>query len=211
MDKGILEAIWTGLPIAPLIFVAYLVIVVAALFGTTDRSSLDPIAKPLLTPRESAMLMALEEILPMFRIYPQVAMGALLAAPRRFDRRPTPADRNAFSQKIVDFVIFDHTNGKVVALVELDDRTHRADRDARRDEMTARAGYRTIRIPATARPTVRTAIAFVGPFETSGMLLTAKWKYDRDQIDRSDDRDCRARAARLPSSNKRRRAVASPL
>lgn len=134
MDKVSIGAVWNGLPIAPLIFVACLVIVVVALFGTTNRSSPDPVARPLLTPRESAMFMALEEVLPMFQIYPQVAMGALLAPPRRIGWRVTPADRNIFSQKIVDFVIFDQSIGRVVALVELDDRTHRADRDALRDE-----------------------------------------------------------------------------
>lgn len=121
-----------------------------------------PIAKEFMTKREQAMLAALEQVLPMYRVHAQVAMGALLTVPRQIGRRSTPADRNAFSQKIVDFVIFDPTTGKIVALVELDDRTHDARKDRERDAITARAGYETIRIPASARPTVPTALAAIG-------------------------------------------------
>ncbi|AOH87296.1 hypothetical protein AWL63_23185 (plasmid) [Sphingomonas panacis] len=121
-----------------------------------------PVAKAFMTPREQAMLSALEHVLPMYRIHAQVAMGALLAAPRRPGSRFNLADRNAFSQKIIDFVIVDPTIGKVVALVELDDRSHDAVKDRLRDAMTARAGYQTIRIPASARPTIPTALAAVG-------------------------------------------------
>jgi very-short-patch-repair endonuclease len=42
--------------------------------------------------------------------------------------------------------------GSVVMLIELDDRTHRADQDARRDKMTAAAGYSTLRLPASVTP-----------------------------------------------------------
>ena len=88
--------------------------------GTTPT----PIAKAFMTKREQAMLAAREQVLPMYRVDSQVAMGALLTVPRQLGRRSTPADRNAFSQKIVDFVIFDPTTGKIVVLVELDDRMH---------------------------------------------------------------------------------------
>ena len=63
-------------------------------------------------------------------------------------RRITP-----FSQKIVDFVAQDRATGNIVALIEVDDRTHNPLRDARRDAMTAGAGYATIRIPGSVRPT----------------------------------------------------------
>lgn len=56
--------------------------------------------------------------------------------------------RNRFSQKIVDFVIEDRATGGILALVELDDRSHDALRDRQRDAMTASAGYRTIRLAA---------------------------------------------------------------
>ena len=145
----------------PLVIAFVAIAVLLALIPTGPNGPPDPIAKPLLTAREAAMLHALEAALPMFRIYPQVAMGALLTIPRVPGRRFTPADRNAFSQKIIDFVVFDPTIGKIVALIECDDRTHRAEKDAARDAMTARAGYQTIRIPGSARPTVQTAIAAI--------------------------------------------------
>lgn len=127
-----------------------------------------PVAKPFMTEREREMFRALEEALPMFRVHAQVAMGALLDAPRRPGQRRSPADRNAFSQKIVDFVIFDHSAGQVIALVELDDRTHRADRDAKRDAMTANARYMTIRIPGSSKPTIQTALRVTAPLRGVG-------------------------------------------
>lgn len=121
-----------------------------------------PVAKPFMTRRERAMLAAIEKVLPMYRIHAQVAMGALLKVPSRPGRRSTPADRNAFSQKIVDFVVEDPATGTVVALIEVDDGSHRSDKDRKRDEMTAGAGYRTLRVPATARPAVSEIVGFVG-------------------------------------------------
>lgn len=121
-----------------------------------------PVAKPFLTPRETAMLGAIERVLPAHRVHAQVAMGALLQVPTRPGRAVTPADRNSFSQKIVDFVIQERATGRIVALIEVDDRSHEAWRDQARDAMTARAGYRTIRIAGSARPTladVRQALA----------------------------------------------------
>lgn len=112
-----------------------------------------PVAKRFLTSREAAMLDALERALPHCRIHAQVAMGALLAVPALHGRKRHIGDRNAFSQKIVDFVAQDRATGNIVALIEVDDRTHNPIRDARRDAMTAGAGYATIRIPGSVRPT----------------------------------------------------------
>ncbi|WP_010339740.1 DUF2726 domain-containing protein [Sphingobium yanoikuyae] len=121
-----------------------------------------PVAKRFLTDRELAMLTAIERILPAHRIHAQVAMGALLQVPRRLGRKASPADRNKFSQKIVDFVVQDRETGAIVALVEVDDYTHNAATDATRDMMTSRAGYTTIRIAGKTKPTlanVREALA----------------------------------------------------
>lgn len=112
-----------------------------------------PVAKRFLTGREQAMLVALERVLPHCRIHAQVAMGALLKAPDSPLRRRRLFDRNAFSQKIVDFVAQDRASGAVLALIEVDDWSHVLARDLARDAMTGHAGYRTIRIPAQARPT----------------------------------------------------------
>ena len=147
-------------PVGVLILVAFACILLALLRSLgSNGAPPPPIAKPFLTRREMAMLGALEQVLPMYRVHAQVAMGALLKATPRLGRRSSPADRNSFAQKIIDFLIFDPATGRVVALGELDDRNHDAVKDRARDQMTARAGYETIRIPASARPTVPTAQA----------------------------------------------------
>lgn len=105
------------------------------------------VARPLLTAREREALVALEHAFPQLRVFPQVAMGALIQARNELSRRDRALVRNRFSQKIVDFVLEDRGTGQVVALVELDDRSHNAAKDSRRDEIALAAGYRTIRIP----------------------------------------------------------------
>ena len=83
----------------------------------------------------------MERVLPDHRIHAQVAMGALLRAPLQPGRRSHPADRNRFSQKIVDFVIQHRDSGAVIALVEIEDHLHVTRRDQARDAMTGGAGY----------------------------------------------------------------------
>ena len=145
-------------PLGVLIFLAFAGVLLVALRGYGGGAGPpQPVAKAFLTPRELAMLDALERVLPMYRIHAQVAMGALLKTPARLGRRASPSDRNSFAQKIVDFLVFDPSTGTVVALIELDDRSHDAEKDRARDRMTASAGYATIRIPASARPTLATA------------------------------------------------------
>ncbi len=110
-------------------------------------------AKPLLTATERRFLYQLEDAVPECRVYVQVSMGALMRAVKGSDQRELMSVRNRFSSKIVDFVVEDH-EGVVVALVELDDLSHHAGRDAQRDSMTAAAGYRTVRFRAGRVPAV---------------------------------------------------------
>lgn len=146
--------VMSGSPLAIVIAIVCAVVLLRLITGLASGSnspSLDPVAKPLLTPRESAALDTLERILPAHRIHAQVSMGALLQAPRRPGSRATPINRNSFAQKIVDFVVQDRATGSVVALIEVDDPSHNAARDAKRDAMTVKAGYTTIRIPARSK------------------------------------------------------------
>lgn len=117
-----------------------------------SNSAPKPVSKPFLTKREQAMLIALEQALPHCRIHAQVAMGALLKAPANPLRKSRPSDRNAFSQKIVDFVAQDRASGAILALIEVDDYSHNAARDRARDAMTSHAGYRTVRIGRSIQP-----------------------------------------------------------
>lgn len=122
-----------------------------------------PLAKRFMTPRELAMLDILERCLPEYRFHAQVAMGALLKAPPRLIGKSHPADRNAFSQKIIDFVAQDRVTGAIVALIEVDDASHNAQRDSRRDAMTSHAGYRTIRIGRAVQPRVHEVRVAIAP------------------------------------------------
>jgi hypothetical protein len=114
--------------------------------------------KPLLTPNEVEFFHRLERALPNYHVFPQVAFGAILDVDGKKDSFPI---RNRFSQKIADFVVCERDTLAVVALVELDDRTHDADRDRDRDEITKAAGYQTIRFPSRRKPTVAEIAALV--------------------------------------------------
>jgi hypothetical protein len=110
-------------------------------------------AKPLLTANEMEFLTRLEAAAPELRFLPQVAMGALMdpAVPRS-DRKAYYRLRGMFSQKIVDFVAQKRADGSIVAVIELDDRTHDTDKDARRDDMLKSAGYRIVRWNSKTKP-----------------------------------------------------------
>ncbi len=114
--------------------------------------------KPLLTPNEVEFFHRLERALPSYHVFPQVAFGAILDVDDRTESFPI---RNRFSQKIADFVVCARDTLEVIALVELDDRTHDADRDKERDEITKAAGYQTIRFPSRRKPTVAEIAALV--------------------------------------------------
>ena len=60
---------------------------------------------------------------------------------------------NKISSKRVDFVVEDPHSGRIILLVELDDRSHDRRSDTDRDALTRHAGYTTVRLPAGKRPT----------------------------------------------------------
>lgn len=109
--------------------------------------------KTLLTPNELEFLGRLETAAPELRFFPQVAMGALLEpAVTRSDGKAYYRLRGMFSQKIVDFVAQRRSDGAIVAIIELDDRTHDSGKDANRDEMLQSAGYSIVRWKSKRKP-----------------------------------------------------------
>lgn len=109
--------------------------------------------KPLLTSNELEFLARLEAAMPELRFFVQVAMGALIdPAVARSDSKAYYRLRGMFSQKIVDFVAQNRENGSIVAVIELDDRTHDTGKDAKRDAMLTSAGYRIIRWHSKTKP-----------------------------------------------------------
>lgn len=108
--------------------------------------------KMLLTPNEKEFMGRLQRALPEFHLMAQVSMGALMDVDPSSSRAPE-RDRYQFANKIVDFVICTKSK-EVIALVELDDRTHdtKKDADAQRDALTGIAGYTTLRWDSRRKP-----------------------------------------------------------
>ena len=134
-------------------FLAVVFVALLAYIASTRAGRVRLVAKPLMSPIERETFGYLEAAMPHLRVYAQVAMGALLQPEAGVTGKDRLRLRNRFSQKIVDYVLEDPESGQIVALVELDDRTHNAMRDRDRDALTAAAGYLTIRLPARERPT----------------------------------------------------------
>ncbi|MAM83914.1 MAG: hypothetical protein CL472_04480 [Acidobacteria bacterium] len=128
-----------------------LALVIGVLFVSAKMSGrqISPYApKRLMTDHEKVFFPKLEKAasrLGGYRVFPQVAMSAIIDTHRDLAQSARLATRNTFDRKIIDFVIVDE-NMHVVMIVELDDRTHRSDKDARRDSITAGAGYATVRL-----------------------------------------------------------------
>jgi very-short-patch-repair endonuclease len=127
--------------------------------------------KPLLTENEKAFFLRLQRALPGFHVFPQVSFAAFLAVDGRLLQREGWAVRAKFNRKIVDFVVCTRGTLEVVALVELDDRTHSAGANRKRDEMTQAAGYRTFRFPSNQKPTEAEIAALFNQFETPNANL----------------------------------------
>jgi hypothetical protein len=108
--------------------------------------------KALLTPNETEFFHRLQRALPAYRVFPQVSFAALLTDDGALSRQARWALRAKFDRKIADFVVCEAANLKVVALIELDDRTHDASADRQRDAITKSAGYRTFRFQSKAKP-----------------------------------------------------------
>lgn len=123
------------------------------LVGQGDRPRVR--RKRFLTRVEHETLGYLETAFPEFRVHCQVSMGALISPERFLNRQDALSTHRLYAQKIIDYVLQDRCSGEVIALVELDDWTHQRRRDHARDVLTQTAGYRTIRLPASHRPTLR--------------------------------------------------------
>jgi hypothetical protein len=108
--------------------------------------------KPLLTPNEAEFFRRPRRALPDYAVFPQVAFAALLTDDGRLSGSARWSVRARFDKKIADFVICDRQTLQVLALVELDDRTHNAAADRQRDAITKAAGDQTLRFPSKQKP-----------------------------------------------------------
>jgi hypothetical protein len=87
-------------------------------------------------------------------VFPQVSMGALIDTTMKPAHSGYWAERAKFSGKICDFVICDALTLAPQLVVELDDVMHDFKKDIKRDSLSARAGYRTLRFWSRKKPNV---------------------------------------------------------
>jgi len=118
-------------------------------------------ARELMTENEAEFFGRLVVALPDHYIFPQVAMTALIEAASR-DKKQAHADRLRIAQQRADYVVCDR-RCNVVAVVELDDRTHSRSKDKIRDARLQQAGIRTVRFESKAKPSAHALRAAVLP------------------------------------------------
>jgi hypothetical protein len=110
-------------------------------------------ARKLLSDREQSLYQRLLSLYPHHKIFVQVALSQLIEVDRNHPERKSIRAR--YKQLVADFVLC-RCDLSVVAVIELDDRSHeRADRqraDARKNKALEDAGIRLVRIPAGVLP-----------------------------------------------------------
>lgn len=91
---------------------------------------------------------------PRWLVFPQVSMGALIDTTMKPAHARYWDERSKFSGKICDFVLCDAVTLVPQIVVELDDVMHDFKKDKKRDSLSARAGYRTLRFWSRNKPSV---------------------------------------------------------
>ena len=157
-------ASWIGITAAALAGLGLLVVIIAARKPRFRRRS-------IMTANEREFHGRLERAFPDCQLWPQVPILALV----RPDARDTSrAFWNAFrsiSNTRVDWVVV--KDMEVVAVIELDDRTHDPRKDARRDRILNTCGYRVARFESANRPDprqIRQAVMKQASWQEAGLV-----------------------------------------
>jgi hypothetical protein len=95
----------------------------------------------------------LEHAFPDCQVWPQIPILSLVRPDARHASRAFWTAFRAISNTRVDWVIV--KDMEVVAVIELDDRTHDPRKDARRDRILNACGYRVLRFDSARRPDSR--------------------------------------------------------
>jgi uncharacterized protein DUF2726 len=110
-------------------------------------------ARNLLSPREQSLYQRLLGLYPKHQVFVQVALSQLIDVDHNHPE--SESIRARYKQLVADFVLC-RADLSVVAVIELDDRSHerraRQDSDARKTKALVDAGLRLVRIPAGALP-----------------------------------------------------------
>lgn len=104
----------------------------------------------VMTANEREFYQRLLQALPDCAIWPQVPLLALVRPDAREGSRTFWVAFKQISNARVDWVIA--RDLEVIALIELDDRSHDAKRDAKRDQILKSCGYRVLRFQSKKRP-----------------------------------------------------------
>jgi len=154
----------TGLSLVLGFLVLALVAIGAFSIILGNRSPFSFRLKPLLTDNEVEFYGRLKEAMhDEAEVFPQVAMSAFLRPSIDLTGKDGFRARSAYSQKVVDFVICEKGTLRPVIVVELDDRTHNAEKDAARDKMLTSSGLCVVRYRSNARPSPHEIRAQITP------------------------------------------------
>lgn len=138
-----------------LLMLVALVIVIGAVLANGAKKTRRTGAyrrRKLMTDNEQEFFGQLVAALPDHYVFPQVAMSALIESASG-DKKTAHSDRLKIPQQRSDYIVCTK-NCDVVAVIELDDRTHSAAKDALRDARLEQAGIRTVRFQSRNKPTV---------------------------------------------------------
>jgi hypothetical protein len=122
--------------------------------------------RKLMTDNEAEFFGRLVVALPDHYIFPQVAMSALLDTTSS-DKKTAHSDRLRIAQQRVDYVVCTKSC-EVVAVVELDDKTHSRAKDQLRDARLEQGHIRTVRFQSRSKSgveAIRTMILGSAPAE----------------------------------------------
>jgi hypothetical protein len=129
--------------------------------------------RKLMTDNEEEFFGRLVVALPDHYIFSQVAMSALLDTASG-DKRTAHGDRLRIAQQRVDYVVCTR-RCEVIAVVELDDKTHSRVKDELRDTRLEQAGIRTVRVQARDKPKVEVIRTMIlGPTVTEAGKTTTE-------------------------------------
>jgi len=120
-------------------------------------------SRPLMTDNELEFFARLEKALPECTVFSQVAMSGVLDVTLPSSHPAYWRARSTFDRKRIDYVVCSRGGKRLIAVVELDDKSHTSKhrQDAERDAMLAGAGIRTVRFPSHPRPSAREIRAMV--------------------------------------------------
>lgn len=135
-------------PILVIFVACFILLLLAARKGKSRAGTYG--RRKLMTDNEEEFFGRLLVALPDHYVFPQVAMSALLQ-PARTNGRTAHSDRLRIAQQRVDYVVC-KKSCEIVAVVELDDRTHSQAKDQLRDSRLEQAGIRTVRFRSRNRP-----------------------------------------------------------